>query len=292
MNEEIAKIFTIMNKDNFTTNEEAREYIEKIFKGYSKRKKSGKLYSKDDLIPQIIIGSYYTYVDRLDIDEVFSNFKRKYIYNENQLEAVHELTERKGLSKVYDYLQDYMNYNNVNVYQMIIIHQILYSLATYPDFGGSFRMMDVYLPGSGINLSSYENIPREIQTLFLESVELAKRGQNITKFPTPENILNYIDDCIKLKCALIKIHPFMDGNGRSARALLNLYFKLANIPPVYVKKSERLEYQEAMNRAICDKEYNPDFSSINRFYYYKLCDSIVELDIVKKKEEKEAQKTL
>ena len=96
-------------------------------------------------------------------------------------------------------------------------------------------------------------------------------------------MLRYIDDCIKLKCALVKIHPFGDGNGRSARALLNLYFKLANIPPVYVKRSEKEEYQEAMGKAICDEEYNPDFTSINRFYYYKLCDSIVELDIDQKK---------
>ena len=36
-----------------------------------------------------------------------------------------------------------------------------------------------------------------------------------------------------------------------------------------------------MAKAICDAEYNPDFTSINRFYYYKICDSIVGLDISK-----------
>lgn len=94
-------------------------------------------------------------------------------------------------------------------------------------------------------------------------------------------LLKYVDDCIKLKCQLVKIHPFADGNGRSARALLNLYFKIVGLPPVYVTKKEKKEYQAAMAKAICDAEYNPDFTSINRFYYYKICDSIVGLDISK-----------
>lgn len=287
MNEEVSKIFLSMSKDNFTTNEEAKDYIQKIFAGYSKRKRNGSLYSKDDLIPQIIIGAYYTYVERTDINELFSNFKRKYIYNENQLEQVHELKERQGLSKVYDYLQELTDFSNTNVYDIFKIHKILYSLVDCPEFGGSLRISAAHLAGAPINLVAPENIPSELQKLFIDSKKLAQRGLSLLNNFDPIKMLLYIDDCIKLKCSLVKIHPFGDGNGRSARALLNLYFKLAGIPPVYVKKSEKDEYQAAMGKAICDEEYNPDFSSINRFYYYKLCDSIVELDLAIKDKNKQ-----
>lgn len=286
MSEEILQFFRLMNKDNFTTDEEARSYIDEIFKGYNRRKKSKNLYSKDDLIPQIIIGAYYTYVDRMNINEIFSGFKRKYIYNENQTEEVHEEKERKGLSRTYDYIQNYTDYNAVSIYSLLLLHQQLYSLVEHPEFGGSFRTSPAHLSGAPINLTSPDNISKEIQGLYTDSIMLAKKGLAISQSPKPEDILMYIDECIKLNCKIIKIHPFGDGNGRSARALLNLYFKMAGIPPVYVKASERDEYQEAMAKAICDEEYNPDFSSINRFYYYKLCDSIVILDIENTKENK------
>lgn len=286
MNDEMEKIFLAMQKDNFTTDEEAREYIETIFNGYCKRKRNGTLYSKDDLIPQIIIGAYYAYVDRLDINELFGNFKRRYIYNENQLEQVHEVKERQGLSKVYDYLQELKDLNNTNVYDMFKIHKILYSLVDCPEFGGSIRTSPAHIKNAPINLVSPEDITDSLQKLFIESKELAKRGILLSKDFDSIKLLKYIDDCVKLKCELVRIHPFADGNGRSARALLNLYFKLANIPPVYVKKAEKDEYQEAMAKAICDEEYNPDFTSINKFYYYKICDSLVQLDIEKKKGQK------
>ena len=88
-------------------------------------------------------------------------------------------------------------------------------------------------------------------------------------------MIEYINECLKLKCHLIQIHPFQDGNGRTMRALVNMLFKVAGIPPVYVRLSERKRYLEAMNKAISEKDY----TNINQFYYYKICDSILELDL-------------
>ena len=97
-------------------------------------------------------------------------------------------------------------------------------------------------------------------------------------------MMDYIDKSIELKCRLIEMHPFQDGNGRTFRALVNLLFRKVNLPPIYVKRTEKGDYIEAMDRAVRLK----DTSSIKKFYYYKICDSIVELDINEriKKEEK------
>lgn len=47
-----------------------------------------------------------------------------------------------------------------------------------------------------------------------------------------DKMIEYINECLKLKCHLIQIHPFQDGNGRTMRALVNMLFKVAGIPPV------------------------------------------------------------
>ena len=56
MNNEVLAVFEAMKKDQFTTNEEARNYIENIFKGYLKRKKMIVLSFEALMQDSIIIG--------------------------------------------------------------------------------------------------------------------------------------------------------------------------------------------------------------------------------------------
>lgn len=255
----------------------AKEFISMAFEGYQKRKKSGTLYEIGKEIPCLLIYTYYSYIETPSFSEIYDQFKRRYILNENKLEEVHNKKEREGLGLVYDFLSDFGENDWINIYLILKIHQILYSRVDYPEFGGAFRTENCFISSSDVPTTPYDMIAPEIAALYPEFEELVKRTEKIKTNKNAVELIKYIDDVVKLKCKLIKIHPFKDGNGRTFRALVNLMFKQVNLPPVYVQKKEKEEYIKAMDTAI----RLGDYSAIQGFYYYKICDSIVELDFNK-----------
>jgi len=269
----------------YMSKEEAYQCLNLLFDGYKARKRKKELYKDNDPIPKIMIETYYYFVDDPRFDIIFSDFKRKYIINENNLEQVHNPKERQGLGVVYDYIHSNVPTSMLNIYIILTLHQLLFSKVDYPEFGGKFRTDEAYLTGSGIETCPAHQVPAEISRLYVESLPLFKKGLEIGETRDFSDLIPYINECIKLNVELIRIHPFPDGNGRTSRALTNPLFKLVNIPPVYVKESERNEYIKAMNKAAVDKDY----SEITTFYYYKICDSIIELD---KENNKTNNKTL
>lgn len=48
---------------------------------------------------------------------------------------------------------------------------------------------------------------------------------------------------------LVLIHPFLDGNGRVARLITNLYLMKQGYPPIVLKKEDRLKYYQVLQRA-------------------------------------------
>lgn len=267
--------------------EEAKDYIGKLFAGYVNRKKEKRLFEEHDGIPEILILTYYTCVAKPKFYNVYQefkdkyipedqnkNFKERYIYNENKLEDVHTKEERSGLRLVYGYIQEKQDLDNISIYTLSDIHEILYKLTPYPEFGGRYRRDQALLSHSGINITPPYLIVREMNELRYDVSDLVTMGNELGQNIEPDRILEYVDKCVELKCKLIKIHPFGDGNGRSIRAFTNLLFKLANIPPVYIENRERVKYVEAMQSALGDG----DLTKIKQFYHYKICDSIISLD--------------
>lgn len=53
----------------------------------------------------------------------------------------------------------------------------------------------------------------------------------------------------------VKIHPFIDGNGRTARLLLNFEFMKKGYPPMIIKKEMRPRYYDALDLAHTTGDY-------------------------------------
>ncbi len=53
----------------------------------------------------------------------------------------------------------------------------------------------------------------------------------------------------ELHTRFVKIHPFIDGNGRTGRLLLNFELMKAGYPPAIIRKEDRLAYYDALDIA-------------------------------------------
>jgi Fic family protein len=56
-----------------------------------------------------------------------------------------------------------------------------------------------------------------------------------------------VERAAMLHTDFVKIHPFIDGNGRTARLLLNFELMKEGYPPIVIKKEERLRYYNALD---------------------------------------------
>jgi len=251
-------------------NKEIREFIYTIFEGYKKRKNEQKLYNIDSKIPENIITSYYFYTEKTEFKEIVENFKQKYIYNESRVERNITMEEQAGVSEIYDYINNFnFNKEKFNIFvQSIVIHQKLYSKCNETSFGGKLRDSQAYLFDTNIEVLPPKDAIKFFQKFLGDSDKIMNELED-------KNIFEYINACIKITTELIKAQPFSDGNKRTFRGLLNLMFKGRGLPPVYINVNERVEYKEALLKAMI----NNDYTSLNKFYYYKICDSIYELDI-------------
>ena len=62
---------------------------------------------------------------------------------------------------------------------------------------------------------------------------------------------------------LVKIHPFVDGNGRVSRLVMNLSLMNSDYLPVIVKKDKRLEYYNVLDKAHITGDYTDLIKLIN-----------------------------
>ena len=263
-----------------------RDFIILVFEGYLKRKNEHRLYQKDSLIPEQIISMYYKDNENPHFKILYNNFKRQYLYNESRIDETISEEERKGLIKVYDYIKEYdFSKQKFDIFvEAMKIHIMLFSECPYPEFGGSLRDNTAVLKNAIVEVPPADEAKRYFQSFI---------GMKLPEvdFSNPASIFTYINVCIYITTELIRNQPFADGNKRTFRSLLNLMFKQSNLPPVYVKTKEREEYKDALMKAMQKRDY----TSLNQFYYYKICDSIYDLDIseeLKKEEKVLVKKTL
>ena len=73
--------------------------------------------------------------------------------------------------------------------------------------------------------------------------------------------LHPIERAARVHGEFVKIHPFVDGNGRTARLLMNLELMKAGFPAAVIEVGQRLAYYQSLDKAHCTGDYE-DFINL------------------------------
>ncbi|MFH0801815.1 MAG: Fic family protein [bacterium] len=134
---------------------------------------------------------------------------------------------------------------------------------------GIFRRMPVRIAGSRVVLPNPLKVPSLIEKF------LGWLHGPLSDSP----ILIAADAHYKL----VSIHPFSDGNGRTARLLMNLLLLQKGYPPALIRKEDRLKYLDALEK--CDLHGTMDD------FYEIICEAVIRslniyLEAIEQKEER------
>ena len=100
---------------------------------------------------------------------------------------------------------------------------------------GHYRSLPVRISGSTVVLPNPRKVP-ELMTAFVSWLKTAKE-------------LHPVSLAAEAHYRLVTIHPFVDGNGRTARLLMNLLLLMQGYPPAIIRKRDRLSYIAALEKA-------------------------------------------
>lgn len=71
------------------------------------------------------------------------------------------------------------------------------------------------------------------------------------------HLFHPIEHAARVHVDFVGIHPFVDGNGRTSRLLMNLELMKAGYPPVVIPVEQRLRYYQALDLAHTSANYQP-----------------------------------
>lgn len=115
----------------------------------------------------------------------------------------------------------------------------------------------------------YADLPRFVRTetgrhSFPSPAEVPALMGDLANWLAPEP--NTPDTAFTAHRRLIDLHPFNDGNGRTARLLMNLVLIRGGYPPVAVRPEDRLEYI----RSLQQEQSGQGLDSFNALLYRRL----------------------
>ncbi len=176
----------------------------------------------------------------------------KAIINKPLKDQMEVLNHEKAMNYIVELAEQYKSHQFITEQNIKEINHLI--LNDISDWAGLYRRTIIHVGGSNYERPHFDQIPSLMKGL----VEYIQNNQ--------------ADHPIKIAAdvhtKLLDIHPFLDGNGRTARLLMNLILLINKYPVSIIKSEERVKYFEALEKAYLTKNkddlYNIIYNSVDR----------------------------
>jgi len=135
----------------------------------------------------------------------------------------------------------------INEWNIRNIHQLVLK-GIDQENAGQYRNVDVEITGASFTPPTHFVLPDKMAELMRWYREDAQQ-------------LHPIDRAAQLHTRFVEIHPFVDGNGRTARLLLNFELMREGYPVAIILREDRLDYFKALEKACVERDYT-DFTEM------------------------------
>lgn len=150
---------------------------------------------------------------------------------------IRDCYEATGHAKAYDYMLTVARGGELSITEDVIrrLHRLFYH-GIDPDAAGQYRTGQVFITGTEYVPPAAEDVPACMVTF-------------VAELPQKQETMHPVEFAAYAHRRLVDIHPFQDGNGRTARLLMNLIlinqgYCIVSIPPVW-----RHDYITALQQA-------------------------------------------
>lgn len=134
-------------------------------------------------------------------------------------------------------------------WQIKSIHQLILKNIN-DNHAGIYRKTNVIISGA-------DHVPPDALHVESEMQKLINWYQNEAMSLHP------VERAARVHADFVKIHPFVDGNGRTSRLLMNMELMKSGFPPVVLPVEKRLEYYETLDLAHTKNDYEPSLVLIS-----------------------------
>lgn len=129
----------------------------------------------------------------------------------------------------------------LSVWQIRNIHNLVLKVAIGQE-ACRYRHENVTIAGARTTPPDFLDLPAELAGL----VEWYARA----------GAMNPVARAAELHTRFVKIHPYVDGNGRTGRLLLNVELMKSGYPPAFIRTEDRLAYYDALDQACVSGDYS------------------------------------